>query len=266
MFVVASRRQRRVRSSALEALCVSETPSSRQRSKSCAFATEACTLPSPVLTNVCDSSGACSHILATLQLIILLKIKGYKATPPKLSCTELPQQWPMGVQDVDWRSPREGGVPTPMPVRLFDACAKKQEEQRQLELLHELGRTLQRPGDQAFGAVLLAAPGPLTDTKLGPAPAGSQLSYQQAMLPSGYKTWTSANISGGIGLATSGIEVSLESARELELNSRQQGRSAHWLDARRNRLTASSFGRGSKREQWTETGLRNLIEPKDITH
>ncbi|XP_040072516.2 uncharacterized protein LOC115329946, partial [Ixodes scapularis] len=339
----------RVSEGALEALCASETPSSRQRSKSYAFATEAYTLPSSVMTNVCDSrlgvvyakatcfrsqkktgvpykiqvafrldtgavtgatcecpagaSGACSHILATLRLIILLKTKGYKETPPELSCTELPQQWrrprrqgirPMSVQDVDWRSPREGGMPTPMPVRLFDACAKKQDEQRQLELLHELGRTLQSLGNQDFGAVLLAARGPLTDTKLGPAPAGSPLSYQQAMLPSGYKTWTSANISAGIGLATSvpelslfdgtrqhtfsgtfsaeewqiltGIEVSPESARELELNSRQQGRSAHWRDARRHRLTASSFGRGSKREQWTETGLRNLIEPKDISH
>ncbi|KAG0418012.1 hypothetical protein HPB47_005186 [Ixodes persulcatus] len=188
-------------------------PSSRQRSKSYAFATEAYTLPSSVMTNVCDSS----HILATLRLIILLKTNGYKETPPELSCTELPQQWRRprrqgirpSVQDVDWRSPREGGVPTPKPVRLFDACAKKQDEQRQLELLHELGRTLQSLGNQDLGAVLLAARGPLTDTKLGPAPAGSQLSYQQAMLPSGYKTWTSANISAGIGLATSVPELSL---------------------------------------------------------
>ncbi|KAL1444715.1 hypothetical protein MTO96_045430 [Rhipicephalus appendiculatus] len=74
------------------------------------------------------AGGACSHILAALRLLVLLKQKGFKEAPPELSCTELPQQWrrprrqgirPMAVQNVDWRSPREGGMGMPMPVRLF---------------------------------------------------------------------------------------------------------------------------------------------------
>ncbi|KAH8029490.1 hypothetical protein HPB51_000728 [Rhipicephalus microplus] len=113
--------------------------SSKQQTKSYAFAVEAYTLPSSVVTNACDTSlgivyaratcyrsqkksgqpykvslalksdsgavadstcecpagagGACSHILAALRLIVLLKQKGFKEAPPELSCTELPQQW-----------------------------------------------------------------------------------------------------------------------------------------------------------------------------
>ncbi|XP_075730954.1 uncharacterized protein LOC142774509 [Rhipicephalus microplus] len=324
--------------------------SSKQQTKSYAFAVEAYTLPSSVVTNACDTSlgivyaratcyrsqkksgrpykvslalksdsgavadstcecpagagGACSHILAALRLLVLLKQKGFKEAPPELSCTELPQQWrrprrqgirPMAVQNVDWRSPREGGMGMPMPVRLFDARAEEQKEQQHLEAIHSLGEDLQSLGTFDFAAILLAAGGPSVDTKLGPAPAGSALSYQQAKLPAGFTTWMSPSISQGAATVTpvpaltlfsdeasqpplpgrftaeewrvlTEIQLSQEEARDLELNSRQQRLSERWRQARANRLAASTFGHVVRRQAWTEKGLRNLIEPKDLTH
>ncbi|CAN7992681.1 unnamed protein product [Ixodes hexagonus] len=249
------------------------------------------------------TSGACSHILATLHLIVLLKKKGFREAPPELSCKELPQQWrrprregirPMSVQDVDWRSPREGGVPVPVLVRLFDARAKRHQDQQQLESFHKLGTSLDRLGNHHFAAVLRAATGTFTETKLGLAPAGSPLSYQQAKLPAGFKAWVSSSLSGGSGALgpvpgaflfdgakqhtfshtfspdewsiLTGIQVTPEEARELELNSRQQARSTCWQEARLNRLTASGFGQVDARDEWTQKGLQNLIEPKDLSH
>ncbi|KAL1436392.1 hypothetical protein MTO96_049752 [Rhipicephalus appendiculatus] len=49
------------------------------------------------------------------------------------------------------------------------------------------------------------------------------------------------------------------------MNSRQQSQSSLWQHARMNRLTASCFGRAIKRLNWTEKGLRNLIESKDLS-
>lgn len=174
------------------------------KSDSGAVADSACECPA-------GAGGACSHILAALRLLVLLKQKGFKEAPPELSCTELPQQWrrprrqgirPMAVQNVDWRSPREGGMGMPMPVRLFDARAEEQKEQQQLEAIHSLGEDLQSLGTFDFAAVLLAAGGPSVDTKLGPAPAGSALSYQQAKLPAGFTTWLSPSISQGAATVT----------------------------------------------------------------
>ncbi|KAG0445120.1 hypothetical protein HPB47_020173 [Ixodes persulcatus] len=51
----------------------------------------------------------------------------------------------------------------------------------------------------------------------------------------------------------------------LEQNTRQQSKSKTWGDARQHRLTASSFGKVLARQQWTERGLHNLLEPKDLT-
>ncbi|KAH7939261.1 hypothetical protein HPB52_009718 [Rhipicephalus sanguineus] len=153
-------------------------------------------------------SGACSPILAALQLLIFMRKRGYKEAPPELSCTELPQQWrrprrqgirPVSVQEVDWRSPRENGVPEPTPRRLFDARAVKDDEKEQLDSLHQLGRVLKELGNDDFGMVLMAAKGLFVETKLGLAPVGSPLSYQRAIVPGGFKTWMSSSISKGTG-------------------------------------------------------------------
>lgn len=80
------------------------------------------------------ASGTCTHVPAALRLTILLQKKGFKEAPPELSCTDLPQQWgrprrqglrPIGLQDVDWRSPRKDGVPVPVPVWLFGARVER---------------------------------------------------------------------------------------------------------------------------------------------
>lgn len=115
----------------------------------------------------------------------------------------------MSLQDVDWRSPREDGVPVPVPVRLFDVRAKRQEEQQQVESFHRLGEALEGLGNHDFASVLRAAAGPFSETKLGPALVGSPLSYQQARVPSGFKTWVSGNIPKGAGKLASLPELFL---------------------------------------------------------
>ncbi|KAK8767136.1 hypothetical protein V5799_006083, partial [Amblyomma americanum] len=56
-----------------------------------------------------------------------------------------------------------------------------------------------------------------------------------------------------------------EEAQELEANTRQQALSDKWHSARRHRLTASTFGKVMRRKEWTEKGLRNLLDPKDLS-
>lgn len=56
-----------------------------------------------------------------------------------------------------------------------------------------------------------------------------------------------------------------EQARQLEKDSRQQAKSTTWKAARTNRLTASSFGTVVTRESWTDVGLRNLTEERDLS-
>lgn len=151
------------------------------------------------------TSGTCNHILATLRLLVLLKLKGFEEAPPELSRTELPRQGkrPRGEgarpsdQDTEWESPCESGVPVTVPVRFLDARARREEEQRQLDSFHKLGESLKRLGNHTFAAVLLAAKGPFVETKLGLAHVGSPLSYQQAKLPSSFQRQVSPNISMG---------------------------------------------------------------------
>ncbi|KAH6946654.1 hypothetical protein HPB50_014405 [Hyalomma asiaticum] len=249
------------------------------------------------------ASGACSHILATVRLIALLKKKRFKEAPPELSCTDLSQQWrrprrqgiqPASLQDVDWRSPRQDGAPMPISTRVFDICSKQDDPQEQLDRMHKLGEGLKKRGNHSFGSMLLAAKGPFVETRLGLPPIGSPLSYQQALLPGGFETWVSSDILPGSGKVTfvpdflpfddgalatdlpktlspdeqhilQDLQVTSAEARELEMNSRQQSRSNLSQQARLNRLTASCFGRVIKRLNWTEKGLYNLIESKDLS-
>lgn len=72
-------------------------------------------------------SGVCSHSLAALKLIMLLKSRGYKQPPPKTSCTEPPQQWrhphsiPLPLDFVNWRRVREGRRSEPLRARFYEA-------------------------------------------------------------------------------------------------------------------------------------------------
>ncbi|KAH7932602.1 hypothetical protein HPB51_029206 [Rhipicephalus microplus] len=91
----------------------------------------------------------------------------------------------------------------PMPLRLFDARAEEEKEQQHLEAIHSLVEDLQSLGTSDFAAILLAAGWPSVNSKLGPAPAGSALSYQQAKLPAGFTTWMSPGIMQGAATVTS---------------------------------------------------------------
>ncbi|KAG0423163.1 hypothetical protein HPB47_001052 [Ixodes persulcatus] len=180
----------------LGGLCTMATTSSKQQSKSYVFAVEAYTVPSSVRTNICDSSlgtiygrAVCyrSQKKTGMPYNVLLAFKADTGIKP------------MSVQDVDWRSSREGGVEMAMPVQLYDARAEKQKDEQQLQSFHALGRGLENIGNFDFASVLLAARRQSVETKLGPAPAGSPMSYQQAQLPAGFTTWMSDNIVMGAG-------------------------------------------------------------------
>lgn len=164
------------------------------------------------------SGGACSHILSALRLLILLKKKGFREAPPELACTELPQQWrrprqqgvkPASVQSVDWRSPREGGLDLPTPVRLFDARKNLDEEQRQVAQAQALGSELGRLKNKLFAPVLLVAQAPFVKTKTGMAPTGSPMWYHQFDKPHGFKTWLSTTVAPGRGAVYAVPELQL---------------------------------------------------------
>ncbi|XP_075739407.1 uncharacterized protein LOC119167774 [Rhipicephalus microplus] len=99
------------------------------------------------------------------------------------------------------------------------------------------------------------------DTRLGPEPAGSALSYQQAKLPAGFTTWMSPGSTKGAATVTpvpaltlfsdgashpplpsrfaaeewrvlTEIQLSQEEARDHQLNSRQQQLRGRWRHAR----------------------------------
>ncbi|KAL1486734.1 hypothetical protein MTO96_046841 [Rhipicephalus appendiculatus] len=81
-------------------------------------------------------NGACHHILGLLKVVLLLKKNGYNEAPPELSCTELPQQWrrprgdrisACGVDELDWRAPRPGGLEHIGPVN--SRCSSPGKEQ-----------------------------------------------------------------------------------------------------------------------------------------
>ncbi|KAL1429585.1 hypothetical protein MTO96_016095 [Rhipicephalus appendiculatus] len=249
------------------------------------------------------ANGGCSHIFATVRLIALLKKKGFREAPRELSCSDLPQQWrhprrqgikPTSLQDVDWRSPRQDGALMPISAHVFDMCSKQDDHQEQLHRMHKLGEGLKKRGNHSFGSMLLAAKGPFVETRLGLAPIGSPLSYQQALLPGGFETWVSSDILPGSGRVTfvpdflpfddgdlatdlpkasspdeqrilQDLQVTSGEARNLEMNSRQQSRSNLWRQARLNRLTASCLGRVIKWSSWTEKGLCDLLESKYLS-
>ncbi|KAH7949410.1 hypothetical protein HPB49_009363 [Dermacentor silvarum] len=142
-------------------------------------------------------SGACSHVLAAVCLLALLKQQGFAEPPPELLCTELPQQWrcprrkgikPASVLDVDWRAPQEGGVQLPVTARLSEASLDYQDEASQVAAIQSLGAELEALGDIPFAAVLLDVQAPLVKTKAGLAPADSPQTYQQSDRPHDFKT------------------------------------------------------------------------------
>ncbi|KAL1468176.1 hypothetical protein MTO96_041654 [Rhipicephalus appendiculatus] len=192
------------------------------------------------------------------------------------------------------REPREGGHRAEMgqSSQDSDASADYQDEGSQVAAIRSLGADLEALGDLPFAAVLQDVQAPLIKTKAGLAPADSPLTYQQWGRQHNFKVWM-ATVAPGVGTSCTvprlelfagavqhtfpgsftsdeqrilmQLQVSAEDAQELEQNSRQQSHSSHWRDGRRHRLTASHFGRVIKRNEWTETGLRNLTEPKDLS-
>ncbi|KAG0444345.1 hypothetical protein HPB47_013902, partial [Ixodes persulcatus] len=147
-----------------------------------------------------------------------------------------------------------------------------------------------------FAKRLREATADSVEMRFGLAPVGSPLSYQHSLVPFGYETYISPELSlvqrritalpsepaffeSGVAWDTSehnfpsqqdlllkSLLVTSTQAAVLEKNTRQQSRSPLWRAARRNWLTASSFGEGATRESWSLKGLNNLTSTKDISH
>ncbi|KAG0416233.1 hypothetical protein HPB47_006594, partial [Ixodes persulcatus] len=103
--------------------------------------------------------GLCNHVLALLRLVALLKGQEYEEPFPEVSFTELPQQWrrPRGTQtaaasvdDVDWRSVREGGTSKHIGSRLYDARKCPRDLAEMQDAMRNLKNELGSLGDSPF--------------------------------------------------------------------------------------------------------------------
>ncbi|XP_064480395.1 uncharacterized protein LOC135393948 [Ornithodoros turicata] len=250
-------------------------------------------------------AGACSHAMALLRTVSLLKMHGFDESPPELACTELPQRWrrprqaamrAASIQDIDWRKPREGGKETPTWSRLFDPRREDDREESMNSDVKSLAECLVRKGHQFAIVLQEGSKLPFSETKFGEALQGSPATYQQSRKPAQLEVWRSQNIEivtemcdpdvpTRINLFEDAVaeyrlpplldkcqadilkEIVLtsEDARALEQNTRQQASSKRWLSARKLRLTASQFGNVLHRSQWTEKGLNNLTAQRDLS-
>lgn len=150
------------------------------------------------------TSGLCNHSLALLKLLALLRAKDYAEAPPVVACTELPQQWrrPRGeavastsLQSVDWRSVREDGGDVPISSKLYDARRKPLDHNETMLSIRRLGADRCSSDATPFAKRLREATAESVQTRFGLAPVGSSLSYQQSLVPFGYKTYISPELS-----------------------------------------------------------------------
>lgn len=146
----------------------------------------------------------CNHSLALLKLLALLRAKDYAEAPPVVACTELPQQWrrPRGeavastsLQSVDWRSVREDGSDVPISSKLYDARRKPLDQNETILSIRKLGADRCSSDVTPFAKRLREATADSVETRFGLAPVGSPLSYQHSLVPFGYETYISPELS-----------------------------------------------------------------------
>ncbi|XP_042150705.1 uncharacterized protein LOC121838492 [Ixodes scapularis] len=164
------------------------------------------------------------------------------------------------------------------------------------DAIHRLGSDLCALGDLPFAKHLWTVQILGTESKFGMVPVGSPLSYKQTTSPHGFATYTSLNIalcsrdvsnrspcwrvlfslasiyepatqslSDAETSLLQELVLTLAGARRLERNSQQQAKSAKWRAARKDHLTALSFGVVLMRESWTAIGLHNLVQVRDLS-
>ncbi|CAN7998290.1 unnamed protein product, partial [Ixodes hexagonus] len=251
------------------------------------------------------ASGVCSHSMATLKLVLLLKDNHYKEPPPEVSCTELPQKWrrprssplaPLPLEFVDWRSVRQGGLCEPISTRFYDARKDVLPFGDVAAKIRALGSAVGATCPSAFTRQLENGDLVEVQSKVGPTPLGSPLEYLRPLVPHAFEafvspeipcisekisvtptqaplfqpsqTWEDSSVSCPADQAAilKVLQISPEEAAALEQNTRHQVQSQLWREARQNRVTASSFGVILSRATWTEKGLHNLTTDKDLSH
>lgn len=250
------------------------------------------------------TSGGCSHILAALKLLLLLKSRNYKEPSAEISCTELPQRWrrprssplaPLPLSFVDWTSVRQDGLVEPINTRFYDARRNCDTFRDLTARIRTLGSEQSATCPSAFSRHLEKCHIVEGTSKLVPSPEGSPLQYLRPLVPHGYQAyvspeilcvnttvsavptrpelfkssckWQPSSMSHPAHQASvlEKLRISCEEAVALEQNTRNQAQSDTWRQARRLRVTASSFGVVVQRPTWTEKGLHNLVLERDLS-
>lgn len=130
-------------------------------------------------------SGACSHGVASLKLLVTLKESNYKEPPPEVACTELPQQWrrprsnplaPLPLDFVDWRSVRQDGLSEPISTRAYDARKDVPPFEDIVKRTKSLGAELAQVMPSPFSRMLQKADMQECMTSVGPTAVGSPCS------------------------------------------------------------------------------------------
>lgn len=147
----------------------------------------------------------CSHLQAVLKVVILLQEKGFSEAPGHLSCTDLPQRWrrPRGqiikgisVQDLDWRRVGEGGQDMPLLSRLDLSKASQRSVDNKRKAIAQLADNMRAlDGDTPLVRVLAAVNrAGVCTSKCGDVLVGSPLSYQQPLVPFGFRALLCAEL------------------------------------------------------------------------
>ncbi|KAJ8313308.1 hypothetical protein KUTeg_009094 [Tegillarca granosa] len=212
-------------------------------------------------------SGECAHILAVLMTLQNWILDGYKEVPAEQSCTSLPQSWdkPRGSkihpepvsQMVICKPVNVSRKRKPLMAAFYDNRIKKQVDRDDIAYLQSLA-------DSPI-AYLASDPGTTLNTAYGSQYIGCGLGYHAPLMnpvsvPSGQvNPCGDLTFSLDINIDLPSIitdnsdywtelEVNKDQCFDIEKNTRTQSNCELWHNLRKNRLTASCFGKIVKRK------------------
>jgi hypothetical protein len=256
-------------------------------------------VPTTILKSDCSckaGSGQCSHILGLLYTLCHYQKLGLKTVPCVKSKTSMPQTWhipqrlegihPEAVDDIHVQKITTAKRKRTDGVKSKFYCPIQQPIPYQ-SILHLFHENL-NPFDTQF-STLLPPPSKIdsietVDSKVGPVPKGSLLSYQQEIVINGehgiinnhafpsypeYPLPTleknfNAVLSLGEQNVYDGLLISQTDSYDIEQNTIEQSKSPYWNSARKHRITSSNFKRVCSRKKDFDTLADNLLKGSKI--